>query len=180
MAFVKQEFELKFEYILYNHLRVFSEAYAYQQCDYDSMARMYEQYAMSKMTREQRGVLRAFKLVMSELEYILRSHYNKELKKFKVKNREYEDLLNERDAQLAAFRQIYHNFLLRWAIACTNKEYADSWNPYYEWEFFTDLLIELVTRIEVFDEKLVKEVFEEYGVQTAECYGGSGEEPSEG
>jgi len=138
---------------------------------------------MSKMSREQRNVLRRFKLVMHELEAILLEYYHSRLRQFRVKNQEYEDLLNERDSQLSAFKNIYHNFLLRWTIACTNKEYADSWNPYYDWEFFTDLMVELTTRVAVFDEEMVKEVFMKYGVQTREeeyTEIRAGEEPVEG
>lgn len=160
-----ENYLLKFEFILHNHLRVLSESYAQKLCDLEGMVRIYEQYAMTKMTMSQRDVLRKFKLVMNFLRHEIQEYYKKELKKFEVYGKKYEEVLNEMDSQLREFDDIYYNYLLRWTIACTNKEYSESWHPYAVWEFFEDLKIELLSRIGFFDEDKLEEVFEEHGIE---------------
>ena len=150
-----------FEYILLHHLKVFSESYAAGACNYDEMVKMYEQYVMSEMSTSERSTLRTYKKIMNDLREILYRRYDEEISRFSKMTDEFAEKLRERDSVLSAFERIYSDYLLRWTVACTRKEFkAGSSDVYGISEFFEDLKIELQL---FFDEETVEEVFQKHG-----------------
>jgi len=168
-----QPIQLEFEYILFNHLRVFSDSFAQNLCDYEGMVRMYEQYAMTQMNKEEREVLRIFKCIMFDLREELEKFYED----FESKTSEVEQkagIRDEKEEVEEKFRQIYNDMMLRWLVACTRKKFNEPSEVYKEDEFWVDLLIELG---EIFDSDTIKEVFAGYGIRfTGEGTQGSGNE----
>ena len=143
MTYPGNNFELDFEFILYNHLKVLSDFLAQGKADLESMILVYEQYALSQLTRNEREVLRTFKKGMSVLKANIQSHYSREIRGVNDLAKK-ADVLNERDELLDEADKIELKFLLRWLVSCTRKKFkASQSEPYSAKEFFTDLLIEL-------------------------------------
>jgi len=137
------EFELDFEFILYNHLKVLSDFLAQGKADLESMILVYEQYALSQLTRKEREVLRKFRKGMSEIKERINEHYSRGLREVNDFARK-ADIINEKEELLNEAERIELKFLLRWLVACTRKKFkASQSEPYTSKEFFTDLLIEL-------------------------------------
>lgn len=161
--FTRGDFELDFEFILFNHLRVFSESFAQGVCDYEGMVTMYEQYAMTQLKAEERESLRKYKRVMAILkEYILEYH-DKNIQQYEPMSPEHNVASEMRDDDLETFHAIYTNYLLRWLVACTRKTFkGGKTDIYYEKEFFEDLKAEILHSFpHIFDEEIVEEAIAE-------------------
>lgn len=146
---------LDFEYILFNHLKVFSESFAQKICDYDGMVSMYEQYSMTQMSRTERDTLRIYKRFMHKVKQIILDYHEKIIQEYDDYDEEKASLLNNKDQDLEVYDVIYYNYLLRWLVSCTRKTYRHQIDVYLHSEFFEDLKIELESNFEMIDRTLL-------------------------
>jgi len=137
------EIELDFEFILYNHLKVLSDYLAQGKADLESMILVYEQYAMSQLTKKERDILRKFKKGISDMKERVLDHYS-ELLNYEKDLAKKAEIIDERDSIINEIERIELKFLLRWLVSCTRKKFkASKHEPYSAKEFFEDVLIEI-------------------------------------
>ena len=145
--------EPQFEAILYHHIMVMSDAQGKGLDVLDEMVDTLEQIAMTQMTREERKMLRKFKVLMSVLRDILAEKYENELKQFRSDpySEKHVFLRNKRDEDFEVFNAIYRDFKLRWIMACIRSVFSQGKSEIYgEDEFFNDLKIELTFSISLY------------------------------
>jgi len=159
MSYPVNNFELDFEYVLYNHLIQLSNFLAQGRCDLESMISVYEQYAINQLSKRERETLRKFKELMNKIRNSLLDKYD-ELESRVTDIERLAAIRDLRDRDEDELDRIYLRYLLRWLVACTRKKFQAGGNdPYAEWEFFRDLKLDL-SQLDVD----VSKIFEEVGI----------------
>lgn len=143
MTYPGNNFELDFEYVLYNHLIQLSNFLAQGKCDLEAMISVYEQYAINQLSKGERETLRKFKELMNRVrDYILDKYDEQESRVTDLER--LAAIKDSREREEDELDRIYLRYLLRWLVACTRKKFQAGGNdPYAEWEFFRDLKLDL-------------------------------------